>query len=62
MKINRQAALHVDNTITTKKTANVQCIHVANGSSRHYRVCHGFLELPKGKEHKGLFKKTHKDI
>lgn len=27
----------------------LQCVHVANGSARHYSICNSFLELPEKK-------------
>lgn len=43
----------------------LQCIHVANGSTRHYSICYSFLELPEKKDKHEQHAQTHsrkKDI
>lgn len=47
------------NVIQQNKTQhNSQCIHVANGSSRHYGVGHSFLELPERRKNTEAILKT----
>lgn len=38
---------------------HLQCVHVANGSSRHYGICYSFLELPVMKKHIFFFIKKN---